>query len=178
MIFIEAARILKLHHPDNVIFVLVSFLPVPNKVGEMKTKPTQYAVRTLNSYGVHPDIIIARSDRPLDAKRKEKLAFASNVRSANIISAPDVDNIYEIPINFEKDGLSDTLLDLLKLKARKRNLNDWRKMVDGYKKAVEPVRIGIVGKYFKTGDFVLSDVYISIIRVAGRRRLRRDRSAH
>ncbi|MEK7552633.1 MAG: CTP synthase, partial [Patescibacteria group bacterium] len=73
-IFIEAARILKLRHPDDVIFVLVSYLPVPNKIGEMKTKPTQYAVRTINSYGVHPDIIIARSDRPLDQKRKEKLA--------------------------------------------------------------------------------------------------------
>ncbi|MBI4136220.1 MAG: CTP synthase [Candidatus Vogelbacteria bacterium] len=163
MIFIEAARILKLRHPDDVIFVLVSFLPIPNKVGEMKTKPTQYAVRTLNSYGVHPDVIIARSDRPLDAKRKEKLAFASNVSPANIISAPDVNNIYEIPINFEKDGLSDILLGLLKLKARKQNLNDWRKMVDGYKKAKEPLRIGIVGKYFKTGDYVLADVYISII---------------
>ncbi len=163
MIFIEAARILKLRHPDDVIFVLVSFLPIPNKVGEMKTKPTQYAVRTLNSYGVHPDIIIARSDSPLDGKRKEKLAFASNVRPANIISAPDVDNIYEIPINFEKDDLSEILLGLLKLKARKRNLNDWRQMVDRCKKAKEPVRIGIVGKYFKTGDYVLADVYLSVI---------------
>lgn len=163
MIFIEAARILKLRHPDDVIFVLVSFLPVPNKVGEMKTKPTQYAVRTLNSYGIHPDIIIARSDRPLDGKRKDKLAFASNVRPASIISAPDVDNIYEIPINFEKDDLSEILLSLLKLRARKRNLHDWRKMVDGYKKNKDPVRIGIVGKYFKTGDYVLADVYISVI---------------
>ena len=162
-IFIEAARILKLRHPDDVIFVLVSYLPVPNKIGEMKTKPTQYAVRTINSYGVHPDIIIARSDRPLDQKRKEKLAFASNIRAEHIISAPDVANIYDIPLNFEKDGLSETLLALLKLTPRKKNLNDWRAMINRLVKATTPVRIGIVGKYFKTGDFMLADVYLSVI---------------
>ena len=162
-IFIEAARILKLRHPDDVIFVLVSYLPVPNKVGEMKTKPTQYAVRTLNSYGIHPDVIVARSDRSLDDKRKEKLAFASNVRPKHIISAPDVSNIYEIPINFEKDGLSETLLDLLKLKPRQRDLKEWRTMVEKYNKAKHPLRVAVIGKYFKTGDFVLSDVYISVI---------------
>lgn len=163
VIFVEAARILKLRHPDDVLFVLVSYLPVPSKVGEMKTKPTQYAVRTLNSYGIHPDIIIARSERPLDAKRKEKLAFASNVPARNIISAPDVDNIYDIPLNFEHDGLSDTVLKLLKLKARRRDLKEWRAAVTRMREPSAPVRIGIVGKYFKTGDFMLSDVYISVI---------------
>ena len=164
-IFIEAARILKLRSPNDVIFVLVSYLPIPNKVGEMKTKPTQYAVRTLNSYGVHPEVIIARSERPLDLKRKEKLAFASNVPPANIISAPDVENIYEIPLNFEKDGLSDTLLRLLKLRPRRHDLKDWRALVARMHalKDKEPLRIGLVGKYFRTGDFVLSDVYLSVI---------------
>ncbi len=161
--FIEAARILKLRHPQDVAFVLVSYLPVPDKIGEMKTKPTQYAVRTLNSYGVHPDIIVARSDRPLDKKRKEKIAFSSNVPIDQIISAPDVGNIYEIPLNFEKDGLSDTLLNLLHLKAKQTDLQDWRRAVDRMVKSSEEIKIGMVGKYFKTGDFILSDVYISVI---------------
>ncbi len=161
--FIEAARILKLKHPDDVIFMLVSYLPIPDKIGEMKTKPTQYAVRALNSYGVHPDIIIARSNRAVDRKRKEKIAFSSNVPVDNIISAPDVESIYDIPLNFEKDGLSDTLLKLLKLKPKQTDLNDWRKMVSKMHKATDEVEIAIVGKYFKTGDFVLSDVYISVI---------------
>jgi len=161
--FIEAARILKLKHPNDVLFVLVSYLPVPNKIGEMKTKPTQYAVRSLNSYGVHPDIIIARSDRPLDQKRKEKIAFASSIPAENIISAPDVESIYDIPLNFEKDELSSRLLSLLKVKPKGTDLQDWKKMVDKTKKAKDEVKIGIVGKYFKTGDFVLSDVYISVI---------------
>lgn len=162
-LFFEAARILKLKHPEDVIFVLVSYLPVPDKIGEMKTKPTQYAVRTMNSYGIHPDVIIARSDRPLDKKRKEKIAFSSNVPIDNIISAPDVESIYDIPINFEKDGLSTTILKLLKTKPKQTDLKDWRNMAQRRKNATEPVKIGIVGKYFKTGDFVLSDVYISVI---------------
>ena len=162
-IFFEAARILKLQHPEDVMFVLVSYLPVPDKIGEMKTKPTQYAVRTMNSYGIHPDIIVARSDRPLDKKRKEKIAFSSNVPIDHIISAPDVESIYDIPLNFEKDRLSDTLFKILNTKPRRRDLNDWRKVVRRIKGATQPVKIGIVGKYFKTGDFVLSDVYISII---------------
>ncbi|MEK7552666.1 MAG: CTP synthase, partial [Patescibacteria group bacterium] len=92
-----------------------------------------------------------------------KLAFASNIRAEHIISAPDVANIYDIPLNFEKDGLSETLLALLKLTPRKKNLNDWRAMINRLVKATTPVRIGIVGKYFKTGDFMLADVYLSVI---------------
>jgi CTP synthase len=161
--FVEAARVLKLRHPGDVLFVLVSYLPVPSKIGEMKTKPTQAAVQTMNSYGVHPDIIIARADRPLDDKRKEKIAFSSNISPANIISAPDIESIYDIPLNFEKDKLSSTLLKLLKLPERQSNLVEWQKMVNRAKAAKTEVRIAIVGKYFKTGDFVLSDVYLSVI---------------
>ncbi len=163
ILFIEAARILKLKHPDDVLFVMVSYLPVPSKIGEMKTKPTQYAIRTLNSYGVHPDIIIARSEHPLDRKRKEKIAVSSNIDPENIISAPDIESIYEVPLNFEKEGLSNRLLKLLKLRARATDLASWRRMVGRFQRARRVVKIGMVGKYFKTGDFVLSDVYISVI---------------
>ncbi len=161
--FVEAARVLKLKHPADVLFVLVSYLPVPNKIGEMKTKPTQYAVQTMNSYGVHPDIIVARADRPLDDKRKEKIAFASNIPVENIISAPDIESIYDVPLNFEKDNLSARLLKLMGLKAKTSDLADWQKMVTKTKNAKEEVSIAIVGKYFKTGDFVLPDVYLSVI---------------
>ncbi len=161
--FIEAARILKLKNPNDVLFVLVSYLPVPGKLGEMKTKPTQYAVRAMNSYGVHPDIIVARSEQPIDKSRKEKLAFSSNIPAERIISAPDISSIYEIPLNFEKDKLSDTLLKLLHVRPRQADLKEWKTMFDRVTNAKEEVRIGIVGKYFKSGDFVLKDVYISII---------------
>ena len=163
VMFIEAARVLKLRHPQDVLFVLVSYLPVPNKIGEMKTKPTQSAVQTMNSYGLHPDIIIGRADRPLDTRRKEKIAFMSNIPVENIISAPDIESIYDIPLNFEKDNLSLRLLKLLGLKPKTSDLKDWQKMTKRIRESKDEVRIAIVGKYFKTGDFVLSDVYISVI---------------
>lgn len=163
-LFIEAARVMRLKHPDDVCFVLVSYLPVPNTIGEMKTKPTQSAVRELNSYGVQPDFILARSNSPMDEKRKEKLAIWCNVRPDRIISAPDVDSIYDVPLNFEKDNLGNLLLDALGLsKSTPATFNAWSDFVARLKKGGKEVKIGIVGKYFDTGDFVLSDAYLSVI---------------
>jgi CTP synthase len=154
---------MKLKNTDNVAFVMVSYLPIPSKVGEMKTKPTQYAVRTLNSYGVQPDFIIARSEKMLDQKRKEKIAVSCSVPERNVISAPDIDSIYEVPLNFERDDLSRLLLKKLDLKPRTSDLRPWYNLMDKIKGLKRKVRIGIVGKYFATGDFVLSDSYISVI---------------
>lgn len=163
VLFLEAARMLRLKKPGNVLFVLVSYLPVPAKIGEMKTKPTQYAVRTLNSAGIQPDIIIARSSVALDKKRKEKIALNCNMREEDVISAPDIESIYEVPLNFEKDNLSQLILEKLKLKGKESDLKEWRDFVNILKSAKKPVKIGIVGKYFGTGDFMLSDAYISVI---------------
>jgi len=164
ILFLEAVRMLKFENPGDVITVIVSYIPTPSKVGEMKTKPTQYAVRTLNGTGIQPDIIIARADRPLDEKRKEKLAVFCSVRHEDVISAPDVDSIYDVPMNFEKDHLSDILLKKLSLKGKGvTSSGEWEKRVRRIKAATETVKIGVVGKYFKTGDFVLSDAYISVI---------------
>jgi len=164
-LFIEAARVMKMKHPEDVLFVIVSYLPVPGTIGEMKTKPTQTAVRDLNSYGVQPDFLIARSTHALDDKRKEKLAIWCNIRKEHVISAPDIDSIYEAPLNFEKDKLGDAILDALHLpEKRKASLAVWKKFVKSAtnKKALE-VNIAIVGKYFDTGDFVLADAYLSVI---------------
>lgn len=164
-LFIEAARVLHLKHPEDVLFIMVSYLPVPGTLGEMKTKPTQSAVRALNSYGVQPDFIVARSKKPMDEKRKEKLAVWCNVRPEHIISAPDVDSIYEVPLNFEKDRFGDTLLKELKLPAKKKaGLTAWKSFVQAVENPrAKEISIAIVGKYFDTGDFVLSDAYLSVI---------------
>jgi len=163
-LFIEAARVLKVENPDDVGFVLVSYLPVPGTLGEMKTKPTQNAVHQLSSYGVQADAIIARSKSPLDTKRKEKIAASSNVTVQRIISAPDVESIYDVPLNFEKEKVGSVILDILNLKDTKpANLTQWKKFVQKIKSSSKEVRIGIVGKYFDTGDFVLSDAYLSVI---------------
>ncbi|MCX6765870.1 MAG: CTP synthase [Candidatus Moranbacteria bacterium] len=163
LLYTEAARQMKLKNPPDVLFVMISYLPCPPKIGEMKSKPTQQAVRALNSAGIQPDIIIARSEMPIDDRRKEKIALFCNVSGKDVISAPDIDSIYEVPLNFEKDHLSARILEKLGLKARKKDLKEWKKLVKNIKEAREKIKIGIVGKYFGTGDFTLSDSYISVI---------------
>ena len=163
ILFLEAIRMLKLKHPQDVALVLVSYLPIPKSVGEMKTKPTQYAARSLNAAGLQADFILCRAERRIDEPRRKKLAIFCGIPEGNAISAPDVESIYEIPVNFEREGLSDKLLKKLDLKPRQRDLKNWQKLARRIKGAGEPLKIGIVGKYFGTGDFTLADSYISVI---------------
>lgn len=167
VLFMEAARILKIKHPDDVLFVMVSYLPVPGTLGEMKTRPTQNAVHQLNGYGIQPDFIVARSTLPLDHKRKEKIALMCNIRPEHVISAPDIESVYDVPINFERDKLGEQLLKALKLrpntKAKHDGLAPWRAFVSRTKSSKDELKIAVVGKYFDTGDFVLSDAYLSVI---------------
>jgi CTP synthase len=163
LLFLEAARMMHLAEPANVLFVMVSFLPVPSIIGEMKTKPTQHAVRALNSAGIQPDFIIARSVTAVDAPRRRKLAVFCNIQEDDVISAPDIESIYDVPLNFEKSNLGARILGKFGLSSRKKDLSDWRRMAGKIKAAKKTVNIGIVGKYFSTGDFCLSDAYISVI---------------
>jgi CTP synthase len=163
LLFLEAARLMHLGNPKNVIFILVSYLPVPEKLGEMKTKPTQQAARLLNEAGIQADFILCRAKFLLDQPRKKKISIFCNVSEENIISAPDVESIYEIPLNFEKDELGKKILKKFHLGAKKKDLKDWAKMVKIIKTAKKTVKIGIVGKYFTTGEFTLTDSYISVI---------------
>jgi CTP synthase len=208
LLFLEAVRILKLQKPKDVLLILVSYLPYQGEGMELKTKPTQYAIRTLNSSGLHPDFVLARAIYPLDEKRKEKISFNCGVPKENIISAPDEKIIYKIPLNFERERLGEKILkslglprinaDTTLMNADKHGLNKaavnntridadntisvnpcnkykresalnqrqsavWKKEIEKIEKLNKEVKIGIVGKYFKTGDFVLSDAYISVI---------------
>ncbi|MCK4520393.1 CTP synthase [Candidatus Parcubacteria bacterium] len=163
MLFLEAARLTKLRYPKNVLFILVSYLPIPKMIGEMKTKPTQNAVRLLNEAGIQPDIILGRSQFPLDEPRKRKISIFCNVNIKDVISAPDIKSIYEVPMNFEKEKLGNQILKKFNLKPRKSNLEKWEKIVKIINRKKKPVKIGIVGKYFETGKFTLMDSYISVI---------------
>jgi CTP synthase len=120
----------------------------------------------VNASGIQPDIIIARSSEPLDAKRREKLSFFCNVPEQQVISAPDVTSIYDIPTNFEKAKVPELIAGILGLRLSTSSTPRaiaWKKLVKNIASATEEVRIGIVGKYFETGDFVLSDAYLSVI---------------
>lgn len=166
ILFLEAARMMKLSAPKDVFFVMVSYLPTPRNVGEMKTKPTQHAVRTLNTSGIQPDILIARADVSLDKKRKEKISLFCNMPVDRVVSAPDVNSIYDIPLNFEKEKLSDkicSILDIPHKKLDKKVWNKWKNFAQHAHNGKETVKIAMIGKYFETGDYVLSDSYLSVI---------------
>jgi CTP synthase len=163
ILFIEAIRMLKFKHPKDVLVVLVSHLPIVSDDNELKTKPTQQAVRALNGTGLQPDIILARAKYPLDDKRKEKIAFNCGLREEDVISAPDVASIYDIPVNFEKDDLGNLILEKLSMRPRAKDMKEWRAFTEKIHAAKDVVRIGIVGKYFASGKFVLADSYLSVI---------------
>lgn len=164
VLFLEAVRMMKNESPEDVAVAMVSYLPVPGSVGEMKTKPTQTAVRALNSAGVFADIIIARSPVEIDDKRKEKIAKFCNVQKENVISAPDVESIYDIPLNLEQDGISKRICKMLNMScSSKTNLSAWKRFVKKSKEGSDTVKIAVIGKYFNSGDFLLADVYLSIL---------------
>ncbi|MGC8981742.1 MAG: CTP synthase [Minisyncoccia bacterium] len=167
LLFLEAVRILKLRKPNDVLLILVSYLPYQGEGKELKTKPTQYAIRTLNSAGLQPDFVLGRGIFPLDEKRKEKISFNCGIPKENIISAPDEKILYKIPLNFEKEKIGIKILKRLGLKRKSKILKNgfisWKKEIEKIESLNKEVRIGIVGKYFKTGNFILSDAYISVI---------------
>lgn len=164
ILFLEAVRMMKTEMPEHVAVVMVSYLPVPSSIGEMKTKPTQTAARILNSAGVFADFILARGPVVIDKKRKEKIARFCNVKVEHVISAPDVKSVYDVPVNFEKDNLSALICAQLGIVVSKpANLTAWKNFVSRSKNGKDVVKIAVVGKYFSSGDFILSDVYISVL---------------
>ncbi|MFH0937048.1 MAG: CTP synthase [Candidatus Daviesbacteria bacterium] len=163
VLFLEANRLLKLKKPNDVIHIHLTYLPIPPSIGEMKSKPAQMSIRDLNATGIQPDIILARAEYPLDKPRIKKLAISTGLEEVDIISAPDVQNVYEVPLNFEEGNLTARILKKLKLKKRNKDLKGWREFVKSANTVQTPVKIGIVGKYFATGSFTLADAYISVI---------------
>jgi CTP synthase len=148
---------------ENVAHILVAYLPVPSNIGEMKTKPAQQAIRTLNESGIFPDFVLCRAPVPLDAIRKKKIETYSNIPSENIISAPDVKTIYRIPLNFEREGLGQRILSRFNMSPRKKpDWHHWERLVDKIENPVKKVKVAMVGKYLDIGDFSLMDSYISI----------------
>lgn len=148
---------------ENVIYVLVSYLPVPTHMGEMKTKPTQQAIKSLNELGIFPDFVLCRAANPLDSVRKHKIETYALIPADHVISAPDVRSIYRIPLNFEKEELGKKILASMKLQQRKEaDWSEWKSYVERIEAPSQRVKIAMVGKYLDIGDYSLADSYISI----------------
>jgi CTP synthase len=148
---------------ENMIYVLITYLPVPSHIEEMKTKPTQQAIKLLSENAIFPDIILCRAHQPLDMIRKKKIQTYANISSDYVISAPDSKNLYAIPLNFEKEEIGKKILRKLGLKSRKRSSwTAWRESVRRIDHPRRTVRVGIVNKYVATGAFKLADCFISV----------------
>jgi CTP synthase len=151
--FLEAIRQMRLElGPENVIFVHLTLVPYIPTAGELKTKPTQHSVKELLSIGIQPDILICRSDRQLERDLKSKIALFCNVAESSVISAPDVGNIYEVPMSLASEGLDDRVLKLLHIDAPARDLGKWIAMLERVEHPEGEVRIGVVGKYVQLED--------------------------
>jgi len=148
---------------DNVIYILITYLPIPSHIEEMKTKPTQQAIRLLSETGIFPDFIICRAKKALDKIRKEKIETYANIASTHVISEPDIDTVYAIPLDLEKEQLGLKILKELKLKPRKKpNWNNWKKLVARIQNPKKNIKVAIIGKYIDIGDYNLADSYVSI----------------
>ncbi|OGM03200.1 CTP synthase [Candidatus Woesearchaeota archaeon RBG_13_36_6] len=158
MIFYEAVRQLKLEvGPNNLIYVHLTYVPVLHSVGEQKTKPTQQSTALLREAGIQPDVIIGRSNNSLTKKSKQKIALFCNINEGDVISDPNTESVYELPLVFEKEGLTKSILKKLNLK-RKRDLKKWNMLVEKIKHPKHKVNIAICGKYTD-----LHDSYVSIL---------------
>ena len=163
--FLDAMRRMR-YDGEEMVHIHVGYLPIPSKVGEQKSKPLQRSVFDLLSVGVRPDFIIGRSMRPLDEERKAKIAMNCNVRKERVLSAPDVDLIYDVPLILKEQGLDKMVCEKLKLEYQEetKDMHAWKERVEHIKKDTnDEVIIAIVGKYFDTGSFSLEDSYISVI---------------
>jgi len=148
---------------QNVAYVVVTYMPVPANIGEMKTKPTQQAIRMLNEAGIFPDFVLCRAPVPLDDVRKKKLETNANIAADYVISAPDVDNIYKVPLNFEKEYLGKKILKHFSLAPmREPDWSEWSRLVNNMENPSRTIKVAMVGKYIDIGEFSLTDSYISV----------------
>lgn len=163
VLFFEAARRLKIKYPDNVLFVHVVYLPLPPSLGELKSKPAQQSITTLNSLGISPDFVICRAQEEVDLRRKRKIALVAALPEERIFSAPDVALIYQVPLILKEQGLDRILLKAAGRRLRRSNLRRWVAQVKKISKIKKKIRVAMVGKYYRSGEFSLEDSYVSVV---------------
>lgn len=164
MLYYEACRIMKTKMQGDVINIHATYVPIPNHIGEPKTMPTQMSVRTLMSMGIMPDFLVLRGNMEIDKRRRYLLGLKCGIEGENVIMAPDLESIYELPLLFEHQKFDTKILKKLKLNFNTLKINKWREFNRSIKiKSKKEINITIVGKYIATGDFELLDSYASLI---------------
>ena len=155
--FLEAIRQMRNEvGRDNVMYIHVTLLPHISSTGEIKTKPTQHSVRELRSIGIQPDAIVCRSDHPIDEEIKSKISIHCDVSKNGVVSLPNVESVYEVPLILEEEGLGDLIVDCLALPSAINDMDSWREMVSSIHEIKKRTKIAIVGKYMELEDSYLS----------------------
>ena len=152
--FLEAIRQMKIDlQSHQTLYMHLTLLPFLKSAGETKTKPTQRSVKEMLSHGLQPDILVCRSDKPMEEEERKKIALFTNVKPNAVISMPDVDSIYKIPIELNYQKVDEIVLEKFKLNSSKKpNLRDWRKVIKEDLEPKESVKISMVGKYTELAD--------------------------
>ena len=157
--FLEAIRQMRKDvGQENTCYIHLTLVPYLSTSDELKTKPTQHSVSELRARGIHPDVIVVRSDRPLDDAARNKISLFCDVDTDAVINAVDVQNIYRVPLDLRKHGLDDVVCRALGLDTPEPDMGAWEEMVARMDQASEQVTIGIVGKYVD-----LPDAYMSVV---------------
>src|SRR6187401_651370 len=151
--FLEAIRQLRQDlGRENTLYIHLTLVPYIASAGELKTKPTQHSVRDLRSIGIQPDVLLCRTDRPLEANMKKKIALFCDVDEDAVITARDVSSIYEVPMNLAGEGLDRILLNRLNLPAPEAQMEPWNDLVDRIRNPIDTITIHFVGKYVEYED--------------------------
>ena len=150
--FLEAIRQLGAEHGRRALFMHLTLVPYLRAAEEIKTKPTQHSVKELRSIGIQPDVLLCRCERMLSEHERRKIALFTNVSQEAVISAVDVDNIYKIPLFYQRQGLDRIILDRLGLKAGHADLSDWEDVVERQARPAHEVTVAMVGKYVEHAD--------------------------
>ena len=151
--FLEAIRQLGIElGSENALFIHLTLVPYLSASGELKTKPTQHSVKELRSIGIQPDVLICRAEQPLPEDERRKIALFTNVKTAAVISASDVDCIYKIPILLHEQGLDELVSRQLELDADKADLQEWHRVVEALENPESEATVAIVGKYVELTD--------------------------
>lgn len=159
LIFLEAIRQMRKEvGRDNVCYIHVTLIPNLRTTAELKTKPTQHSVDTLRSRGIQPDILVCRTEKHLSSSIREKLSLFTDVDAKAVIQCHDVQNLYEVPLIMEQEGLAARVLERLHMPDKTPDLADWRGLIERIRRPQPTVKIAIVGKYV-----MLSDAYISVV---------------
>ena len=146
--YIESVRQMKWEYEKDIMVVHLTLLPYLNVTGELKTKPTQHSVKTMLESGVQPDVLVCRSEHPVDDDIKRKLALFTNVRPKNVIESRDASTIYEVPVMMYNEKLDEVVLDYFSLESKTEpNLDKWREFLSRLKNPKRTVEIGLIGKY-------------------------------